>query len=604
MITSAIASPPDCDISARALPREHLLVLLFSGIVLLFRTVSVFHYRIDSDETQHLHVVWGWTHGLMQYRDVFDNHMPLFHLLSAPLLLAVGERPEALLWMRLAMLPLYGLSLWSTYRLGDALFSRRVGCWAAVFLGLFPGFFFCSLEFRTDDLWTALWLLTLVVLVEGRITRTRCFSVGMLLGTAVSVSMKTVLLLASLGVAVPAALLLALQYQPPSSFRRLGSCVMATILGLLLVPGAIMVFFAAEGAWEPFLYGTVQHNILPGLGLWHRYPARTFLFPAVVPLLWWGARRLMHAAPNTSIGARRAVVFLAASVYLVVLVSFWPLLTREDYLPFYPLLVLFLTPALLPLPRWVATRWPGLLANRVLHNSLFPTLVAVVEIVLVVAGGTLWWDETHEDIALLADVLHLTRPTDPIMDLKGETVFRPRPFYYVLEGLTKERIRRGLISDTIPERLITTGTAVAVILKKKDFFPPRARTFLQENYLPIGRLCVAGQLLPPPTSSTEDPVLRFEVHVPSRYTIVAERGSVAGWLDGTAYTGPRTLTPGPHEFLPTTGEGRFAVIWAQAVERGFSPFPWLSSAPSEGEKPQRKLYWDSVWSVLTLRVQP
>ena len=37
----------------------------------------------DSDEPQHLHVVWAWTFGLLPYRDVFDNHSPLFQALSA-----------------------------------------------------------------------------------------------------------------------------------------------------------------------------------------------------------------------------------------------------------------------------------------------------------------------------------------------------------------------------------------------------------------------------------------------------------------------------------------------------------------------------------------
>jgi len=46
MTTSTIAIHPDCDILASAVPRERLLVLLFSAIVLLLRIVSAFHYRI------------------------------------------------------------------------------------------------------------------------------------------------------------------------------------------------------------------------------------------------------------------------------------------------------------------------------------------------------------------------------------------------------------------------------------------------------------------------------------------------------------------------------------------------------------------------------
>jgi hypothetical protein len=52
----------------------------------------IFAHRIDSDEPQHLHVMWGWTRGLVQYRDVFDNHLPLLHLLFAPVMALVPER--------------------------------------------------------------------------------------------------------------------------------------------------------------------------------------------------------------------------------------------------------------------------------------------------------------------------------------------------------------------------------------------------------------------------------------------------------------------------------------------------------------------------------
>ena len=48
----------------------------------------------------------GWSQGLLQYRDVFDNHMPVFHILSAPLVALIGEDPRILFFMRLATLPL------------------------------------------------------------------------------------------------------------------------------------------------------------------------------------------------------------------------------------------------------------------------------------------------------------------------------------------------------------------------------------------------------------------------------------------------------------------------------------------------------------------
>src|SRR5258708_36042388 len=88
-------------------------------------------YRFDSDEPQHLHVAWGWTAGLVQYRDLFDNHAPLFHILMAPILRLVGERPDVLLYMRTPMLLLLAVDIWGTYVLSRLMYSSRVGAWEA-----------------------------------------------------------------------------------------------------------------------------------------------------------------------------------------------------------------------------------------------------------------------------------------------------------------------------------------------------------------------------------------------------------------------------------------------------------------------------------------
>jgi len=563
-------------VSREAVPGEYLLALVLLVVMLSIRVAYVFRYRFGSDEPQHLHVVWGWAHGLLQYRDVFDNHMPLFHLLCTPLFVAFGERPEVLFFTRLAMLPFCGLALWSIYVIGCELFSPRAGLWAAVLTGFFPAFFFSSVEFHSDTLWTALWLLALAVLVEKNATRMRSFTVGVILGTAVGVSMKTLLLLTALGVAVLAAVVLTTKRDLSPALRQVGLCGAAALVGLLLVPSALMLFFAAQGAWAPFFYGTIEHNIVPGLGIWHTHPERPLLFPITLPLLWWGARTLVLYAPNAHIGTRRAVIFLAAGLYITALFSFWPLLPRQDYLPFYPLLFLLLTPALLILPRQIAMRWRGPLMIRPLPDALAPTVVAVLEISVLLGCRVLWRDGTRDAIDLLADVLRLTQPSDLIMDTKGETVFRPRSFYYVLEGITLARIRRGLIVDDIAERLIATRTCIAVADSFR--FPLRARTFLRENYLPVGRLRVAGRLLTP-SASDGLPSFPFDVRIPARYAIVAENGGAAGWLDSTPYEGARFLASGHHEFRSSSDGGRFALVWAQAVERGFSPFPLRSESP-------------------------
>ena len=66
--------------------------------------------------------------------------------------------------------------------------------------------------------------------------------------------------------------------------------------------------------------------------------------------------------------------------------------------------------------------------------------------------------------------------------------------------------------------------------------------------------------------------IEFDLAIEARYAIVDARGQAGGILDGRPYDGPRELSPGRHAFTPKEGTGPLAVVWAQAIERGFSPF--------------------------------
>src|SRR6478672_318860 len=75
--------------------------------LILLRIITIAYYRFDIDEPQHLHVVWGWARGFVQYRDLADNHMPLFQLLFAPIYKLIGDRGTILYWMRTILQSLY-----------------------------------------------------------------------------------------------------------------------------------------------------------------------------------------------------------------------------------------------------------------------------------------------------------------------------------------------------------------------------------------------------------------------------------------------------------------------------------------------------------------
>src|SRR4051812_10161997 len=257
---------------------ERLLAIAIAAVTLAMRAVAFFHYRFDSDEPQHLHVTWGWTVGLLQYRDVFDNHAPLFHMATAPLLRLLGERSDILLWMRAPMLILWILVSAAGFLIAKRLYGNRIAMWTVVLLNVLPPFFLKSLEFRTDNLWNACWMVGVLMLVdaspdpEKKASRYQhLFLGGVLFGCALSVSLKTSLLLLSLAAAAVVTWAARIRGREQSPFRSRDVALVAA--GLVIVPSLIASYFVARGAWSNFVYCAFRFNELiavtrPPLMVW------------------------------------------------------------------------------------------------------------------------------------------------------------------------------------------------------------------------------------------------------------------------------------------------------------------------------------------------
>jgi hypothetical protein len=541
---------------------EFTLAMTLCALLIFLRIVNLLHHRFDSDEPQHLHVIWSWTQGLVQYRDVFDNHMPLFHIMLAPIAGLIGERATILYWMRFVLLPLYFVSAWATYQIGARLFSKRVGIWSAIGAGFFPSYHFMTLEFRPDNLWAALWLLFLWVLVAGPIDRRRGLVAGLLLGLCLVVSMKSVLVLISL---LLSTFLLALVGRGKSAIH-VAQCGAILFTVAACIPAVVVLFFWAKGLWPDFLYCVFGHQFFPRL-----YQRRQGMFAAIslllIPAVFCVARRVFAAASAPELGLRRAFVLLITSSYLLILWAAWPLIARTDYLLVYPTAFVLLTGALFAITE--QGRFFGWYGSRSLQSSL-PALVSICELFVLLQMQPLWRDNTRTETKLLYDILNLTTARDYVLDCKGETVFRQRPFWPVLETITRKRIQQGLILDNTPQRCIETGTCVAATIMIERL-SPGTEDFVVRNYLPVTEgLRVAGVELSPSPEKLGH--FDFEVVIPASYKIVSANGPVRGTLDGAPCDGARFLTSGPHTFDSRLAFGRIFCVWAQAVERNFTPF--------------------------------
>jgi hypothetical protein len=539
------------------------IAALAAGIALRLTYIRI--YRFDSDEPQHLHVAWGWAHGWVQYRDFFDNHTPLFHLLSAPLVRWFGDRPDLLYWMRGAMLPLFLLTLWFTYRIGKALYGRRVGWWGALAAGLFVPFFVGSVEYRTDDLWAFLWIAAVYLWVSGPATWTRAFLLGLVVGAAFSVSMKTIALAVA---AALAAGVVAWRFRTPLPSPRRWGRVAAFGLGAAVVPGVILGGFARLGALPQLYYGTIGHNLIGGMDA-RNLPWRPWLFVPALALITAVVLRWHSPLPERSV-PRRLFVHLSAWYHVAVVLTLWPLITQQDFLPIWPLL-------LLPLAAQLArSKTPA--GER---TSRHPLLVGFV--VAELAWGCVylpWHDRTSDLIEAQRAVLDLTEPNEFVMDRKGELVFRPRSTYWVFERITRTRVDRGSIRPDVPNDL--ARHRVPVIANRFSGLPNRAQRFARANYLPVGPVRVLGQHLAQP--APDNRTVSFRVEVSNRYRMLTPSGDAEGVLDGVPLVGSRTLDVGWHWFTPRTAAGPWTLLWARAAERGYLPRNVRPTAtPASGE---------------------
>ncbi len=550
-------------------PAEFITAAILFALMILLKLANMRTYRFDSDEPQHMHVIWAWARGFVQYRDVFDNHMPLFQIMFAPIFGVIGDRATILYWMRFILLPMYFVAAWCTYRIGELLFSRRAGIWAVVLAGLFTKYHFISLEFRTDNLWAPLWLLCIVTLISGALTVPRGLVAGILLGLCFGISMKSALLLSMLLLSAPIALFLVGRKQLGQSWAHLARCTTAFFAATALVPGVIAGAFAVAGLWRNFRYCNFDHNFLPHLDVKNHRPWFIIIFPVTFPFVIYAARLIIRAAPTPPLAFRRAFIFLICGFYTPALYSFWNLLTRQDFLPYYPLAFVLISGALLAVSSHLAQY--DLPLSHYLRRLPLPAFIGLVDLVLVIATRPFWIDRAKVETNLLRGVLKLTDPGDYVLDCKGETVFRQRCFWPVTESIMIERLRRGLVADNVAERAVETRACVAAMKGRMPFY---GRKFIWKNYISVGNdLKVAGRFLRP--SPTDSKRMDFEVVIPAPYKIIAPDGPVEGMLDGTPYDGARFLAPGAHTFVQTSSRTQLAFFWAQAVDRNFVPEKFL-----------------------------
>lgn len=462
--------------AARVRPWAVAYVLIAAAI----RVTAILRSRYNTDEPQHLHVAWGWTQGLIPYRDFYDNHLPLFHMLVAPWMALVGETPHILMYGRLLMLPFLAVILVLTWKLASELYDKTVAWWATLGAAFMPPLLRPTVEFRNDSLWLILVLLALLFMFRGR-----WLVAGILLGTSLMVSIKTAPFALAIGVSMLV-----------TGYGRL----VPLIAGSTIVPVIVTIFFALHGAademfrWSVFSNGTMP--VEPS-----RRIAGALSCASIASIAIFFARRSGRGP--------QVVAGLIPVLYIAIFVAISPLIGPRDFLPVYVLGLIWLFSVLGP---------------RTRHFFMCTAFFVAFE------EARLWIPQTPEYPAIIADTLRYTSPKDRVFDQKGEMVFRHRATYLVLESVSQKRLAAGLLPDTIAADMVRSRAYVSV--RDSVRIPPASRQFLNRHFVPFGAIRVAGQRV------RRDGT--FEIAIPGPYTIVRQGKVVIAsrWYAPGRYRGP------------------------------------------------------------------
>lgn len=507
--------------AARRSPRDVTLVVATVLVVLAMKWHYLDLLKVDSDEPQHLHVVWLWTQGLLPYRDAFDNHMPLFSWAMAPLLGWVGERPDAVLAMRLPMLLLWLIGLWPLVSIAHAAGGRRVLPLAVLLVALDTVLFAYSQQFRPDNPWALFWLAAMAVLASAGSARIRLVLAGLLAGAALATSMKSTVLLATLAAA--AASIAVAERRTLFAWREITSFV----IGLVVLPLLVLAAVWQAGLLPDFYHCVVGDNL--GSGLHQQTQLLRWLLALVLlPLALVAVLRAFRPRERETFGVR--IVLLSGVWALIVFRVLWPSFTDQDQLPTLPL-VLVLTAL------WVerfTLRWTD---GR--RATLFGT-VALLLLALLQLRHPFREDAAADDTARRAAVLALAGPDDAVLDAKGESVFRSRPVYQVFELLTLHKLRRGELQLDLPA--VLRDRRVGVVLPSRVVTDEAFADFLRTNFLEVAPgVLLAGRRLPLPAGQGG---IDFELAIAGDYR--ADGCDAGCRVDGQAVETPLRLAAGAH----------------------------------------------------------
>ena len=426
--------------------RPLLVACLALGVFALF---LCFYRSWDADEFEHLQFAWLLSQGRTPYRDFFEHHTPVFHLLTAPYFDMIRDTGTGVL-----LIAPFGLRVLSTLftaataLLVFAMTRRATGSGTATMaVALFLSCSFVlekGIEIRPDTLAALLLVVSAYAvgrgLCEAPTTEER-LAWGLLSGLASGGTLMTSQkgIFAVLGILAAAAVLGGRRHGRGTTWAFLG----VALLGMAAAILPVLWLFARRGALGEFFH----HNVVLVL-LWPRDFAgegwrwlglalakdTMFMGLAVLGLGLLGRR--LRRRPHTGLGTIVVLTVVASAIGFVVL----PIAQRQYLFMTAP----FAAIAAAVGAGWLAERW-----SRAARPRLVTMLPGLVMGYFVFHAALQLGHPDRVAIAKLDHLLHHTAPGDTVLSGWSPGVAFRRPAFHF--GFPHQEVRTFIPPAMIAE---------------------------------------------------------------------------------------------------------------------------------------------------------